>query len=850
MNDQSKTKPALIQELLSLRQRIAELEQSESERKKAEKELRENEERFKDLYDMAPVGCHEYDAEGRITRANQTVLDMLGYSREEIIGQYIWSINFEVISREQVLAKLAGKLPPGRQLERTYRRKDGTLIPVLIEDRVMTDERGAIRGIRCTVQDITESKRIEAETAALAEIGRVVGSTLNIDEVYEKFAAAARKLISFDRIHVNLNSPDGEYFTTTYVSGMEIAGRRPGDKVLLVGSISDSVIRTRAGLCFHPANEEELARRFPCSSAATTFRGGMNSIMAVPLLYRDEVIGTLHFRSKERNAYTERDLRVAEKIGAQIAGAIGSAKLFSDHRRAEEALRESEAKFRGIYEASPVGIELYDRVGTLLDINDACLQIFGISDGSLVKGFKLFADPNLSEELREQLRKGESVRYEMPFDFDKVNASNLYETTKSGIIYLDLLITPLVGVTKESDIGYLVHIRDITVRKQAEEHLKQSEAKYRSLIETALDGYVMTDMQGNILDCNKAYLDMLGYTMEEIKNLAYQDITPQKWHQMEEEIVKGPFMARDYSDAYEKEYIKKDGGVISISIRIHLIRDEQGMPLAMWGFTRDITKFKRAEEERRTLEERLQQAEKMEMVGTLAGGVAHDLNNLLGVMQGNAELLALGISKTDPLHEMVDGIMSSSQRAEQEVQDLLTLARRGVVLREPHNLNRITADLLQTSQVRKILSSRPQVTIKTQYDRDLWDIKASATHVERALANLIANALHAIPEQGTITARTENRSLEEPLIGYETVPKGKYAVLTVSDTGRGILPEYMPHLFEPFYMRKVHRQGGSGLGLSVIWGALKDNNGYIDVTSNLGQGTAFSLYFPAMPDSP
>jgi PAS domain S-box-containing protein len=844
MKAHTKTEPVLSQELISLRQRI---EQLESQRQKMDEKLRECETRFKDLYDMAPVGYHEYDTEGRITFVNQTGLDMLGYSREEIIGQYIWSLNIEQVAREQVLAKLAGELPPGRQLERTYRRKDGTPIPVLIEDRFITDEHGKIKGIRCTIQNLTESKRIEAETAALAEIGRLVSSTLNIEEVYEKFAVQVRNLIPFDRIHVNLNSPDGEHFTTTYVSGFDIAGRRPGDKVPLAGSISEAVIRSRVGLYFHPTSGEAIAGRFSSASASTTYRAGMHSFMAVPLIYRNEVIGTLHFRSKTPNAYTEKDLRVAERIGVQIAGAIGSAELYSDQRRTEEALKEGVAKFRGIYEESPIGIELYDCEGTLLDLNRACLEIFGISDTSVIKGFKLFEDPNLSEELKAQLRKGDSVRYEVPFDFEKVNALKLYDTTKSGTIYLDLLITPLRGVTKEFDIGYLVHVRDITQRKQAENALAENERRLKLVTDNvpALIGYVDRNYRYQFVNMN--YERLFGRTQEAIIGTSVKDFLPQGAYD-----VSLPFINRALAGdevTYEVPVQLPDG--TTKVFYNHLVPD-----VALNGETRgyyilasDITELKRAEEEQRNLMERLQRAEKMEAIGTLAGGVAHDLNNLLGVLMGNAELLNLGMSKMDPKRDLLRTVISSAEQAAAEVQDLLTMARRGVVIKEQLSLNRIVADQLKTPEVRNTISSHPHVSIETHYDQGRLDIIASAVQIERALTNVISNALNAIPVEGKITIRTENRYLGQPLMAYEKVPKGEYAVLIVSDTGCGIPPDHMEHLFEPFYMRKALKQGGTGLGLAVIWGALKEHDGYIDVSSEPGAGTTFTLYFPVNRDA-
>jgi len=198
--------------------------------------------------------------------------------------------------------------------------------------------------------------------------------------------------------------------------------------------------------------------------------------------------------SHERGTFEQAFLRPDQSIGyyfssfqgeydhsGNLVSIVGTVQDITERKQAEEALRESEEKFRGIYEASPIGIELYDHEGTLLNANKACLDIFGITDAAIAEGFKLFEDPNLSEELKAQLRRGENVRYEMSFDFGKVSSLGLYETTKRGIIYLDLLITPLRDTTRASVIGYLVHMRDITERKQAEEERRSIEAQMREM---------------------------------------------------------------------------------------------------------------------------------------------------------------------------------------------------------------------------------------------------------------------------------------------------------------------------------------------------------------------------------
>jgi two-component system cell cycle sensor histidine kinase/response regulator CckA len=366
-------------------------------------------------------------------------------------------------------------------------------------------------------------------------------------------------------------------------------------------------------------------------------------------------------------------------------------------------------------------------------------------------------------------------------------------------------------------------------RRSASEVLLASEELFRKIFEKAHPGIVITSPSFAFEKANPAFCHMMGYSEDELRSMTFSNITHPDHLKQDMENVKKVGQGEIPFYQTEKRYINKSGKVLWGDLIVSSIHDEHG---ALRYYI-----------EKRSLEERLQHAEKMEAIGTLVGGVAHDLNNMLGVLIGNAEMLIEDLDKTNPLRRLAEEIMSSGERAATEVQDLLIMARLGVVWREPANLNRIVADLLRTPEIRKMISAHPHVTIETQYERDLLSINASVIHIERALTNLFRNALRALPKAGTISIKTENRYLDLPLNGYEEVPKGEYAVLSISDTGIGILPEHMKHLFEPFYMRKALKQGGTGLGLSMIWGALKDHDGYIDVSSEPGKGTTFTFYF-------
>jgi len=263
------------------------------------------------------------------------------------------------------------------------------------------------------------------------------------------------------------------------------------------------------------------------------------------------------------------------------------------------------------------------------------------------------------------------------------------------------------------------------------------------------------------------------------------------------------------------------------------------------GLSREITKRKRAEEERRSLEERLNRAEKMEALGVLAGGVAHDLNNVLGVIIGYSELLLHGEDKSSAVRPQLEEIMKGGQRAAAIVQDLLTLARRGVLGRDVVNLNGIIADFQKLPEFQSLSSYHPSVRLKYDLEPGLPNIAGSSVHLGKTLFNLVSNGCEAMPRGGILTIGTANQYLEKPIEGYDEVRKGEYVVLSVSDTGEGISEADLKRIFEPFYTKKVMGRSGTGLGLAVVWGTVKDHHGYINVQSEEGKGSRFTLYFPA-----
>ncbi len=258
----------------------------------------------------------------------------------------------------------------------------------------------------------------------------------------------------------------------------------------------------------------------------------------------------------------------------------------------------------------------------------------------------------------------------------------------------------------------------------------------------------------------------------------------------------------------------------------------------------DISHLKQLEEERLSIEAQLQRAQKMEAIGTLAGGVAHDLNNVLTGLVGYPEMMLWSIDDDSPLREPLETIHASGKKAAEIVQDLLTMARRGVSSFEVVNLNDLIKEYLVSPDYRNLMARHLNIKVKTNLDKDLLNIKGSAIHLLKTIMNLVVNAAEAQPNGGEIEISTHNRNFDVPERLFEEIKEGDFIVLEVSDNGCGIAEEDQDRIFEPFYTKKVMGRSGTGLGMAVVWGTVQDHHGHIDIKSAPNEGATFYLYFP------
>ena len=375
----------------------------------------------------------------------------------------------------------------------------------------------------------------------------------------------------------------------------------------------------------------------------------------------------------------------------------------------------------------------------------------------------------------------------------------------------------------------------------------ESEKKYRRIFENIPDVYFETDLHATVLEVSPSLEKRFLYTRDEIKGQPlfkiYKDLK-----QREEGITL--LTQNGYLKNHEIEFLDKDGRVSCCSVNAELVRKETGQPERVVGILRDISEQKALEKGKKELEERLGRSQKMEALGLLAGGVAHDLNNILSGIVTYPELLAMDLEPDDPLRKSLEIIQSSGLKAAGIVQDLLTLSRRGVITKDIINFNELVSNFLQSPEYHKIISFHPNVTVENHINASVPFVKGSFIHLQKTVMNLVSNAAEAQLGGGTIRISTSNRHLDSSLKGYDQVEKGDYLVLSVEDDGSGIAPEDLKRIFEPFFTKKVMGRSGTGLGMAVVWGTVQDHGGYIDIDSALGEGTRFDLYFPVTWDIP
>ena len=506
------------------------------------------------------------------------------------------------------------------------------------------------------------------------------------------------------------------------------------------------------------------------------------------------------------------------------------AKDVTAHRIAEEALRESEERYRVVAEAATDGIVTVDEGSEIVYANRALEDMFGYAPGELARQSLTVLMP---ESFHERHRAG-LRRY---LDTGRRNLSwgsiRLPGRRKDGAdVPLEVSFGEYVLDGKRFFTGI---VRDISERERAEHALSAQHAFLRKVIDTDPNLVFAKDWEGRFTLANQAVADVYGTTTEELLGKSDADFNPNR-----EEVEHFVRDDRAVMSSGASKFIPEEPvtnartGVTRWfqTIKVPLPATGEGRPQVL-GVATDITA-------RRHLGEQLLQSQKMEAVGQLAGGIAHDFNNLLTAITGYTELLLGALPEVDQRREYADEVRKAARRAAALTQQLLAFSCRQVLEPRVLSLNDVATDLER--MLRRVIGESTE--LKTSFQEELWHVKADPSQMEQAILNLIVNARDAMPRGGQITLETRNVKLDDAFASrHPTVRPGPHVMLSVSDTGVGIDRETQAHLFEPFFTTK-ERGKGTGLGLSTTYGIVKQSGGSIWVHSEQGCGTTFQIYLP------
>ena len=774
-----------------------------TEKSRLEKAFFESEKKYRNIFENTLVGIYQSTLEGRYFSANPAIAKMYGYETPETFMAGITSIGNQLYVDPADRERCMQVLKESERLESfevQTRRRDGSLMWNLINSRPVRDIDGKVQYIEGVIIDTTKLKQTEAALRSSQE---------RFSKAFHSSPAPMAISTLDDGLFIDVN---GRFLDMLEYNREELIGRTSEELGILE---NHEQRRFEVKWLQQNGSIREKPVRFK------TKKGG----------YRD-VLWSAEIITIDGNQYM---LSLIYNI--------------TEHKKTEQELRESQQRLADIIDFLPDATLVIDRSGKVIAWNRAIEEMTGVSAKEMLGKIDYeYAVPFYGERRPILIDLALHVNPEREKNYTAINRNgdtifgeSFVPNLPTGHAHLSATASVLRDAKGEV-VAAIECIRNNTERRRADEALQESEERFKRAFYISPDAININRFDdGLFVDINEGFTKLTGYTREDVIGKTALEIAI--WCDLEnrKKLIQ-ELKDSGYYENLEADFRRKNGSVGRglMSARVILL---QGITHII-SITRDITERKRAEEERRRLEERLQRAEKMEALGIMAGGVAHDLNNVMGILVGYSELLLDDIDKSSPLRPHAEYIKQGGERAAAIIQDLLTLARRGVQTKEIVNLNSVIEDFHGSPEFEKLCSFHPNAKYETVLATGLLSIKGSPVHLRKTIMNLVSNAVEAMPDGGLVTIQTINQYLDRPIPGYDEIREGDYVILSVTDTGEGISESEMKRIFEPFYTKKVLGRSGTGLGLAVVWGTVKDHNGYVNVWSEAGKGTTFTLYLP------
>ncbi len=494
----------------------------------------------------------------------------------------------------------------------------------------------------------------------------------------------------------------------------------------------------------------------------------------------------------------------------------------------KEALLQSESKYRNTMDSALIGVYIIQDF-IFQYVNPAMAAMFGYTPEEM-EG-KLSPLDLVTPEDYKRVKENLILRA----TGDLQNAYDIKCIRKNGEIF-DAMALGAASMHngKPASVGTMI---DITERKLAEEELRKSETRAIALLEAIPDMVFLMNDKGEYLDYKADPMELYVQDREAIIGKTSHDLLPESLAVLIEKKI-NETLGTGRMNTFEYQLALFDGELSDYEAR--MVKSGRNEVTAI---VRNITERKKSVKEKELLGQQLNQAKRMESIGLMAGGVAHDLNNILSGIIGYPELILQNVPKESELYHQIEAIRDSGMQAAAVVDDLLTVARGVASIREICSLDKLILSYLESLEFAKLQSLYPNVTVDYTFDADNSSISCSQVHIKKCLMNLVTNGVEAVSDTGTVAITTHTHHQQKNSTNDDTLAEGEYIVLGIRDSGPGIAREDIDHIFEPFYSKKVMARSGTGLGLTVVWNTVQDHNGKIVVESS-DQGTLFQLYFP------
>ncbi len=863
-----------------------------------------------DFIENALIGMHWVDIHGSIVWVNQAELNMFGYDRSEYLGQPL--VNFHV-DRSKIadLLRRVSHNESMKNCEAQVYRKDGSICDISIDAHAFFKDDKFIHS-RFFTRDISDQKNAEAiagerlgslqfQEYALDRSAIVAATDRDgiIISVNEKFCEisqyAAAELIGKTHRVINSGYHPREFFrdlwaviTSGRVWSGEIKNRAKDGSyywvaTTIVPCLDESgqpfqYLSIRFDITSRKQAEESVRQselKFRAIFDGTfqfiglldtqgilleANRTALNAIAATP----NEVVGQpfwetpwwthspdlqiqlqqgieraatgelVRFEAKHflvDGSFVVVDFSLSPIFDAtgKVVMLIPEGRDITDRKQVETALQESRSRYRALVTSAPVGIFQADAGGKCLFINQPCLELIGVTRAeALGEGWANTLHPEDRASVYHQWHT--TVQAQQEF-----TSEHRFLTPQGRINWV---FVKAIGIYDESGTvtGYIGTMMDITERKATAQKIQEQAA----LLDIATDAIVVRDLDNQIQFWNKSAESVYGWSAVEAVG---RKVTELLYADMPLETTIAARMVRE-QNAWQGELHKltKTGGAVIVESRWTLVRDEAGNPTSILSVDTDIT-------EKKSLEQQFLRAQRLESLGSLASGIAHDLNNILTPIVGAAQLLPLTLPNLDARSQrLLNMLVESSKRGSGLVKQILTFARGTDGERTTIQLRHILAEII--SVARQTFPKSIEINLNLDSE-DLWLVNVDATQIHQVLMNLFVNARDAMPHGGNLMASAENIAIDVDLGLSLQLPAGSYILITVTDTGIGMTSEMLDRIFEPFFTTK---ETGTGLGLSTVQGIIKAHGGSIEVESTVGQSTCFKIYLPAIdrrePESP